>query len=51
MHKLSGRERHQCMVKAENWPAIRSFFQELRQGMKNYKDCRVILDLDPLNML
>lgn len=51
MHKLSGRERHQCLVKSGQWPPIRSFFQELRQGMKNYKDCRVLLDLDPLNML
>lgn len=51
MHKLNGRERHQCLVKAGQWPPIRSFFQELRQGMKSYRDCRVLLDLDPLNML
>ncbi|MFP4658310.1 MAG: primosomal protein N' [Desulfonatronovibrionaceae bacterium] len=51
MHKLNGRERHQCLLKADQWPEIRAFFHELRQGMQPFRECRVMLDLDPLNML
>ena len=51
LHKLNGRERQQCLVKSGEWPDIRRFFHYIRHGMQNFKQCRVTLDLDPLNML
>ncbi len=51
LYKLNGRERHQCLIKSDEWPVIRSFFYELQQGMCKFNKCRITMDLDPLNML
>jgi primosomal protein N' (replication factor Y) len=48
---LRGRKRFQCLLKAQNWPAIRSVCAEMRIILAKEKNVRMSVDLDPVDML
>lgn len=48
---LRGRRRYQCLLKSDNWPAIREIYFEALKLLEKNGDMRVFLDLDPVNML
>lgn len=50
MALLRGRRRFHCLLKGQQWQAMRQLFQELL-GMTDKNILRISLDLDPLNML
>ncbi len=50
--RLQGRLRHQCLLKAGDWPAIRAAYaRALAKSGGPPPDVRIQLDLDPVNML
>jgi primosomal protein N' (replication factor Y) len=48
---LRGRKRFQCLLKADNWPAIRGVCAEMRKSLAAEKNVRMSVDLDPMDML
>ena len=48
---LRGRKRFQCLLKADEWLAIRSLYGRIRQSLPISFPVRLELDLDPVNML
>ena len=48
---LRGRVRYQCLVKGDDWRAIRSLYAEVRRRLARHPKIRVSLDQDPVNML
>ena len=48
---LRGQRRYQCLLKADNWPAIRGVFAELSAKLSGKGKLRISLDIDPGNML
>ncbi|NLW81399.1 MAG: primosomal protein N' [Desulfovibrionales bacterium] len=48
---LRGRKRFQCLLKADNWPAIRGVCAEMRASLAGEKHVRMSVDLDPVDML
>ena len=48
---LRGRKRFQCLLKADNWPAIRGVCAEVRKSLVAEKNVRMSVDLDPVDML
>lgn len=48
---LRGRKRFQCLLKADNWPAIRGVCTRLRELLAREKHMRLSVDLDPMDML
>lgn len=52
--RLQGRLRYQCLMKAEDWQAVRAAYGRALRGAVPggaLKELRVSLDLDPVNML
>lgn len=48
---LRGRKRYQCLLKGDDWLAIRKVYAEVRRRLSPHSKIRVSLDLDPVNML
>ncbi|WP_462323909.1 replication restart helicase PriA [Desulfoplanes sp.] len=48
---LRGRLRFQCLIKADNWPAIRQLFAAVDHYFGRDRHMRFTYDLDPVNML
>ena len=48
---LRGRLRFQCLIKADNWPAIRQLFAAVDHHFGRDRHLRFTYDLDPVNML
>lgn len=48
---LRKRKRFQCLVKGDNWAAIRSLCSEMRKMIQAEKTVRMTVDLDPVDML
>ena len=48
---LRGMRRYQCLLKADNWPAVRGVFAELAAKIPNKSKLRISLDIDPGSML
>ncbi|MDY7001629.1 MAG: helicase-related protein, partial [Thermodesulfobacteriota bacterium] len=48
---LRGRKRFQCLLKAKDWPPIRSVYAGIKDALSAYPKIRASLDLDPVNML
>lgn len=48
---LRGRKRFQCLLKADSWPAIRGLCAELQKRAGQFKNIRMSVDLDPVDML
>ncbi len=48
---LRGMRRYQCLLKADNWPAVRGVFAELAAKIPSKSKLRLSLDIDPANML
>ena len=48
---LRGRKRFQCLLKADSWPVIRGLYTELKKVVGPFKNVRMSVDLDPVDML
>lgn len=48
---LRGRKRFQCLLKAQDWPAVRTLYAEARRHLAAHPKIRTSLDQDPVNML
>ncbi|MBF0515452.1 MAG: primosomal protein N', partial [Desulfovibrionaceae bacterium] len=48
---IAGRLRHQCLIKAADWPAIRDVFAVARRLARPHPKMRLSLDLDPVDMM
>jgi primosomal protein N' (replication factor Y) len=48
---LRGRLRRHCMLKGEDWSAVRRVFAAIRHEFSGEAGLRLSLDLEPLNML
>lgn len=48
---LRGRKRFQCLLKANSWPLIRGVCTEMRNMLPQFKNVRMVVDLDPVDML
>ncbi|MCK9239874.1 primosomal protein N' [Desulfocurvus sp.] len=48
---LRGRRRFQCLLKAQDWPAVRALYAEARRRLAAHPKIRTALDLDPVSML
>jgi len=48
---LRGRKRYQCLLKAQDWNAVRAIYAAIRDALAGPGDLRAALDLDPVNML
>ena len=48
---LRGRKRYQCLLKAQDWPAVRTLYAETRRHLAAHPKVRTSLDLDPVSML
>lgn len=51
LNMLKGRERYNCMIKSQDWSAIRSLFAGLKKSLPPKSRIRASLDLDPVSML
>lgn len=48
---VAGRRRFHCLLKAPDWPAVRQVFAAARQALSGATRVRLVLDLDPVDML
>ena len=48
---LHGRNRLQCLIKADSWLPIRELYVRARGLLPRGSDVRISLDLDPVSML
>lgn len=48
---LRNRRRFQCLLKGDNWAAIRGLCAEMRKMIQKDKNVRMSVDLDPVDML
>uniref|UniRef100_I2Q281 Replication restart protein PriA n=1 Tax=Desulfovibrio sp. U5L TaxID=596152 RepID=I2Q281_9BACT len=48
---VAGRRRFHCLLKAPDWPAVRQVFAAARQALAGVAQVRLVLDLDPVDML
>ena len=48
---LRGRKRYQCLLKAEDWTALRRVYAEMLTKKPSGSEMRVSLDMDPVNMM
>lgn len=48
---LRGRKRYQCLLKADDWTALRRVYAEMVTQKTSGSEMRVSLDMDPVNMM
>jgi len=48
---IGGRRRYHCMLKSQDWPAIRTLYARVLAVVPRGGEVRVSLDLDPVDML
>jgi primosomal protein N' (replication factor Y) (superfamily II helicase) len=48
---LRGRKRFQCLLKAQDWPSLRSVYTHIQAALPASSQLRLSLDLDPSNLL
>jgi len=48
---IAGRLRHQCLIKAADWPAVRDVFAAAQRLAQPHPKMRLSLDLDPVDMM
>ena len=51
MALLRGRKRYQCLLKADEWTALRRVYADILAELPSGSDLRVSLDMDPVNMM
>ncbi len=51
LSRLRGRRRFHCLLKAADWPALRTLFHRMTAAAAAQPKLQLALDLDPVNML
>jgi primosomal protein N' (replication factor Y) len=51
LSQLRGRRRFHCLLKAPDWPSIRTLYARLEEQVPRHGKLRLALDLDPVDML